>query len=335
MPAPAYDSAALLSAVRRDCFLAASDENWTDTKILAIADDCTLSHIAPIFKATKQDWFQAEKIIPLVASVTAYDIPEEAMWNAFDKAWVIEAATGRIVNEQGLNYINASQKGMFQTTQAGAPIACWTNQTQININSPPDDTVASTYQMLVSYYRRPAQLVRTSDVCTVTAISSVTLIASVTTIPSYMTTYGPDTYTSGSPYRLDVWDRIDPHTRLLGNGTASSSSSTLFTFNGDVVAASVTNISAGDIVSVHGTTIFPDMPAEALPFLRNLVGKTITMAQKDDVGLQSYIEDQQKKLTGVLKGISNRADGSPKKLSMRQAGALNVGSGVGRWWWTQ
>ncbi len=332
--AQAYDSALLLAGVRRDCFLAASDENWSDYRILGVADDCTLSQIAPVFKSTRQDWFQADQIIPLVASVTAYDLPEEAMWSGFDKAWVIESATGRICDDNGLNYINASQKGLFQTVQPGAPIACWTNQTQIVLNAPPDATVASTYSLLLSYYRRPAQLVLTTDVCTVTAISSVTLIASVTTIPAYMTTNGPDTYTSGSPYRLDVYDRTLPNTRLLANATASSSSSTLFTFNGSVVAASVTGINPGDIVSVKGTSIFPDMPPEAMPFLRNLVGKTITMAQKDDVGFQTYVAGQQEQLANVIRGMSNRADGSPKKLSMRQAGALNVGGGVGnRGWW--
>lgn len=325
----------LLSAVRRDCFLAASDENWSDYRILGIADDCTLSQIAPTFKATKQDWFQADHSIPFVASVTAYDLPEEAMWGGVDKVWIVESSTGRILNPDGLNYINASQRGLVQTTQPGAPIAFWSNQTQININAPPDSTTVSTYEMLVSYYRRPAQLVLTTDIVTVTAVSSVTLIASVTTIPSYITTNGPDVYTSGSPYRLDVWDRDLPNTRLIGNATASSSSSTLFTFNGSVTAAQVATINPGDIISVKGTSIYPDMPPEAMPFLRNLVGKTITMAQKDDVGLAAYIEDQQSKLANVIKGASNRADGSPKKLSMRQAGALNVGGGVGRWWWTQ
>lgn len=332
MGAPDYDSAALLTGVRRDCFLAASDENWTDTRIMAIADDCTLSQIAPTFKATKQDWFQADKTIPLVASVTAYDLPEEAMWSGVDKVWVIETATGRITNEKGLNYVNASQRGQVQTQQAGVPSAFWSNQTQLVINAPPDATTVATYSLLVSFYRRPAQLVLTTNVCTVTAVSSVTMIASVTTIPSYMTTNGPDTYTSGSPYRLDVWDRTLPNTRLIGNATASSGSSTLFTFNGDVTAAQVALISAGDVVSVHGTSKYPDMPPEAMPFLRNLVGKTILMAQKDAAGLEAYISAQMVLLTNVIKGMSNRADGSPKKMSMRNAGALRVGGGVSNWW---
>lgn len=332
MGAPDYDSAALLTGVRRDCFLAASDENWTDARIMSIADDCTLSQIAPVFKSTKQDWFQADKYLPFVASVTAYDLPEEAMWSGVDKVWIVETATGRIMDDTGLNYINASQRGLVQTTQAGIPTSYWTNQTQIVVNAPPDATVASTYELLVSYYRRPAQLVLTTNVVTVTAVSSVTLIASVTTIPTYMTTNGPDTYTSGSPYRLDVWDRTLPNTRLIGNATASSGSSTLFTFNGDVTAAQVALISAGDIISVHGTSKYPDMPPEAMPFLRKLVGKTITMAQKDDVGLQAYIEGQQNELSNVIRGMSNRADGSPKKLSMRNAGALRVGGGVSNWW---
>lgn len=331
MGAPDYDSAALLTGVRRDCFLAASDENWTDTRIMAIADDCTLSQIAPVFKSTKQDWFQADKTIPLVASVTAYDLPEEAMWSGVDKVWVIETATGRIIDDAGLNYVNASQRGLVQTQQAGVPAAFWTNQTQLIINAPPDATTVATYSLLVSYYRRPAQLVLTTNVCTVTAVSSVTMIASVTTIPSYITTNGPDTYTSGTPYRLDVWDRTLPNTRLIGNATASVTGAVI-TFNGAVTAAQVALISTGDIISVHGTSKYPDMPPEAMPFLRKLVGKTITMAQKDDVGLQAYIAGQQGELANVIRGMSNRADGSPKKLSMRNAGALRVGGGVSNWW---
>ena len=107
---------------------------------------------------------------------------------------------------------------------------------------------------------------------------------------------------------------------------------TLFTFNGAVTAAQVALISAGDIISVHGTSKYPDMPPEAQPFLRAMVGKTITMAQKDAAGYQTYAQEQMGMLANTLRGMSNRADGSPKKLSLRNAGALRVGGGVGNWW---
>lgn len=333
MGAPDYDSAALLTGVRRDCFLATSDENWTDTRILAIADDRTLDQIAPTFKTTKQDWFQSDQVIPLVASVTAYDLPEQAMWGGADKIWIRETATGRIMDANGLNYIESSQRGLIQSTYAGIPSGFWSNQTQIVLNAPPSTATASTYDLLVSYYRRPAQLVLTTNVVTVTSVSSVTMIASVTTIPAYMSTNGQDAYTSGSPYRLDVWSRTLPNTRLIGNATAASVTTTGFTFISPTTAAEVATISAGDIISVHGTSKYPDMPPEAMPFLRAMVGKTIMMAQKDDAGFQAALAVQREQLANVLRGMSNRMDGSPKKLSMRNAGALRVGGGVSSWWW--
>lgn len=320
-----YATDELLEGVKRDCFLATSDENWSDSRILGVAHDQIIGEIAGRLKNTKQNWFESRGSITLSTTKVAYDLPEEAMFGSVESIHLRDRSTGNIVNK--LILAQPSQIGMYQSDNPTIPVAFFLDQTQIVLPNLPDSTSVSTYDLQVSYYRRPCKLVLLTDVCTATVIAAQSI--TTTTQPTYFTTNAPDPYTSGTPSRVDVWNRLTPYTRKLANATCSLNSGTSITFNGSVTTAQVNTISAGDIVSVHGTTIFPDLPPEVMPLLRRFVAREIKMAQ-GAADYQRYADRLDKDWANVLRGLGKRTDGTPTKLSLYNAGAAQTIS-MRRW----
>ncbi len=172
-------------------------------------------------------------------------------------------------------------------------------------------------------------MVLTSQVCTIQSVTSGTKTVTVSSIPSYVTSNGPDLYTTGIPYRMDVYGRNPPYRRKFTNLTCSPSS-TSFIFDSNVPTATVASITSGDIFCVTGTTIFPDLPPDAHPFLNSLVCATILRAQTDAPGLKLFVEKEMQKLATTLRGMENRADGSPRKLSLYNSAASRT---INQPWW--
>lgn len=317
-----YSTDDLVDAVRRDCFLATSDENWTDERILSIAHDCILEGLAPRMKNAKQNWFLQAASVTLIASVTAYDVPPESMWNGVSSAQLRQTSDGQLCGK--LVLIEPENEYLYAQNQTpNIPGLFWVDHTQLNVLPPPSSDAADTYDLKLTYYRRPAQMVVASSAVTIQSITAASLTVTTSTQPSYFSTNAPDAYTSGRPSRVDVYNRLQPYTRRFTNLTGSITSSSGFLFNGSVTSTQVGQIQSGDIMTVYGTTIFPDLPPELHPYLRRLTAATIRLAQGDPA-YQATIDRVGVDIDNFLRGMNNRTDGSAKKLSLGMSAAGRV-----------
>lgn len=313
------DSAALVAAVRRDLFMAASDDNWTDEKILGIADDCLIGPIAAALKAAKQGWFGGDFDLPLTATVGEYDLPQQLSWGSIENAYLIDKTTGRIVSELG--NISSSQRPLHQPGNSGlsgTPEAVYMREYTVVLTPAPDSNAVSAYSVTVAAYREPGQLCKTSEVARVTAVNSITQTLTITTRPS---SWATDTYTSGTPYRVDIYNRNKPNALRMWNQLVTAPSSTALIFSPSITAAAFAKIAVGDVVTMKDTTPYVDLPRSAVPFLRRMVQKTIVMAQTDPQALQAYLADEAAALAAFMKGMKNRHDGKGLKVSLYHAGA--------------
>lgn len=314
-----YSTDDLIEAVRRDCFLATSDENWTDARILSIAHDCILEGLAPRMKTAHQNWFLQAATVTFVASVTAYDVPAESMWNGVSSVQLRQISDGLLAGK--LTLIDPENEYLYGQPQNPAiPGVFWVNQTELNVIPAPDSNCVSTYDAKLTYYRRPAQMITLSQAVTVQSVTSASLTVTTSTQPTYFSTNAPDAYTSGRPSRVDVYNRLQPYTRRFTNLTGSITSSTGFLFNGSVTSTQVAKIQSGDIMTVYGTTIFPDVPPELHPYLRRLTSATIRLAQGDPA-YQAVIDKANQDVENFLRGMSNRTDGTARKLSLSMSAA--------------
>ena len=315
MPASDNNTTALLAAIRRNSFIATSDTNWGDTRILGIADDCTLE-IASALKRAKQDWFQDDFDVTLVSGQAEYDVPEPAMWSSIENAFLRDKTTGKIVSS--INTVSSSNRQMFDGANVTTSGALWLNHSQIVLTPAPDANTVTRFSMTVSAYRRPGQLVLPAECVNVTAVNSVTQTLTITTRPSSWVT---DAYTSGTPYRVDLYDRTRPNTLLLRDRTVTSPLSTSLVFSPSITAAEFATIAVGDTVAMKNTSPYPDLPDEGVPYLRRMVIQTMLTSQTDLQALQIYLTKEADAAALFIRSMSNRHDGRPKKLSQYNAGA--------------
>lgn len=333
MPAAPNDSASLVAAVRRDCFMATSDDNWDDEAILGIADDCIGGPIAAALKAAKQDWFAKDFDVPLVAGQSAYDVPQNAMWSSIENAYLVDKTTGRLVAELG--NISQSQRILHQPGNdglSGTPQALWWNHTQMMITPAPDANAVAAYSLTVAGYRRPGQLCKTSEVVRARLITaaSMTVQLGIYSITSSSVTAPPSgwagrAYDSYSGYAIDVYGADEPHTVKLAAVIAAASVTTSVLMFGSVTTGYPLTveqfdlIETGDVFAMTGTTPFVPLPREAVPYLRRMIKKTILTAQTDSQALQAYLAEESAALANFMKGMKNRHDGKGRKVSLWNA----------------
>jgi hypothetical protein len=308
----------LLTAVRRDSFMAQSgqSDNWTDPRILGIADDCMLEHVAPTLKRAKVGWFREDFTIDTVTDQARYDVPQEAMWNGLEALWLTDPVSGVVSSK--IQFVDSSNRMLYGSLAPGVPQFAWFDQNQLVLSPPPDSGVVNGFSMTASMYRRPGQLVLMADTCTVTAVNPGTQDMTVTTVPSAFTA---DPYESPSLYHFDLYSRVLPNQRQLFNATFDVNTPTSITPNPLLSAADLAKIVPGTVVTMTRTSPFPDLPWEAVPYLRRMVIRTILTAQTDFQALQVYLGQQAEGLANLLRGMSDRADGSARKLSLANAGA--------------
>lgn len=316
-----YSTDDLIDAVRRDCFLAVSDENWTEARILAIAHDVILEQLSPRMRTAKQNWFLTAGTLTLVQSVTTYDVPSEAMWNGVSSVQLRQTSDGLLCGKLGL--IDPNIEYAYATQAPAIPAGYWVDNTQVNLVPMPDENAAATYDGKLTYYRRPALMITSDQACVVQSITAASLTVTTNTQPSYFSTNAPDAYTSGRPSRVDVYNRLQPYTRRFTDLTGSITSSTGFLFNGSVTSTQVGQIQSGDILCVYGTTIFPDLPPELHPYLQRLTSATIRLAQGDPA-YQAVIDRAAMDAENFIRGMSNRTDGTAKKLSLAFSGGGRI-----------
>jgi len=313
------DSTAFIAAVRRDLFTANGDDNWDDEKILGIADDCLLE-ISGALKATKQEWFAKDFDVALTADKAEYALHEQTAWGSLENIYLIEISTGRMVRELG--NASSSQRPLHQPGNdglSGIPQAAYFRDDSIVLVPAPSSEAVSIYSVTVAGYREPGQLCKTSEVVRVTAVNSVTQTLTTTARPS---SWAVDSYTSGSPYRVDIYGRNKPNAQLLWNQLVTAPSSTALVFSPSITAAAFASISVGDVVTMKDTTPYVDLPRAAVPYLRRMVRKVISTAQTDTQALQLYLAQEAQAAAAFLAGMKNRHDGKGRKVSLYHSAAV-------------
>lgn len=345
-----FDSAALVAAVRRDLFLAQSDDNWPDESILGIADDCLCGPIAAALKAAKQEFFAADFDVPLVADQGSYDLPVGSMWSSIENAYLVDKTTGRIVAT--FENISESQRPLHQPGNdglSGIPQAAWLQHTQLNLTPAPDSNAVAAYSLTVAGYRRPGKLIKTDQAARLQPLAipatadnqmnaamysySMAIVA-MTSLPSLWISdrwgLGNPDHPGSATYDVEVYGAYDPHTRRLPSIVVASITST-----GSVTAmiadfdpantytplqlADYNKIQKSDVLVPAGTTIYVALPLEGIPYLRRMIRKTILTAQTDAQALQEYLAEESAALANFMKGMKNRHDGKGRKVSLYHA----------------
>lgn len=293
----AYTSDDLITDIDRDSFQPAAQDHFTAAQKLAIADNELVETLAPLLVSLDSGYFLETSDTALVAGQAGYDLDRYAMWNKLRRAELVDSS-GSIRN---LDLITPEQVS-FYSTSSGTPAAFELRDKQILLYPPPSSATESLRQWI---YRRPGRLVSTSASAVVQSVNTTTGVVTYTSSK-------PSTFTAASIH--DFYKGTSPFRRI---GTAVSATASPGAAQHTFSTANASLLTAGDYVCVRDETVFPAVPIELVPFLKDLVIRSLARTQMDQAAYQvarAEIVDRAK--AAFMAGPGQRAVGHPKKISI-------------------
>ena len=305
----------LLSGVKRRISIPSNQVLLQDSDMLAIADAIIASKLVPLFESVNQEYFVTRTNVPLVASVSEYDIPYRSVGRGLRDLKIKDSVTDQTYNRslakiaiEDIELVlgNSSTSGFYFIGD--------------RIRLVPDVSSNIQSDILEMWYRiSPSRLVQTSEVSTVVSVGDTDII--VNSVPSTITTLTPIDFVQGRSgnriYSTDI-------TPTAAAGTTISFAS------GDIPD----DLSAGDYISLAGYAPVATMiPNEAYSLLESLISKRCLKAIGDFEGARELSEDISDEQKGLLKLIEPRIEGEPTVIVNRDGLVRGGRAGQRRWFY--
>lgn len=290
----AYTTDDLVADIQRDCYLPTAQRNFSPAQLLLIADQELMNGIAPMLVALDAGFFEEDDDQSTVAGQQRYDFSRYAMWNKLRSVELIDSDT-----PIELDRITQEQKNEYSTSN-GRPRAFQFEHAQLVLWPPPD----AVYTMRQKIYRRPGRMVLTSSAAQVSSVDSGTGVVTYTGSK-------PATFTSSSTH--DFYSGTSPF-RRIGSAISATASpgATQQTFSTDNAAL----LEAGDWVCVRDEAVFPAIPIELHPHLKDLVIRSISRTQGDAQQYQIQRAEIIERARSEMIAPGNRSVGQPKRISI-------------------
>lgn len=293
-----YTSDDLVTDIERDSFAPAAQDQFTSAQKLKIADDELQESLAPILVSLDAGYFLESADTALVAGQAGYDFDRYAMWNKVRKVEILDANG----SPREIELVTPEQRNNYDITTNGTPRAFELSHTQVVLMPAPATATESLRQWI---YRRPGRLVPVASAAVVSSVNTGTGVVTYTASK-------PATFTASSVH--DFYRGNSPF-RRVGTAAAATASGSATTHTFSTTNAAL--LQAGDYVCVRDETVFPAIPIELVPYLKDLVIRSLARTQMDQAAYQvarSEIVDRAK--AAMAAGPGARAVGHPKKISI-------------------
>jgi hypothetical protein len=299
----AYTSDDLVNDVRRDQFLTVAQDHFSPAQILNIADQELHQTLLPLL-ISLDDGFNLEAAdTAFVSGTSDYEVSRYAMYGKVRMVTALRSDG----TERQLVRVTPEQAHLWEGG-SGDPEAFQILADQIRVYPTPSSATESLRQWI---YRRPGRLVPTS--------SAAMVSTAVTTTVTY-TASKPATFTATSVH--DFYRGTSPFRRVATAATATGSPlATTQTFS----AANVALLTANDWVCVRDESVFPAIPLELVPFLKDLVMRSLSRSQMDEAQYQVQRAEIVDRVKSVMKAPGQRVMSTAKKISIDPARVFGGG----------
>lgn len=201
----------LITSIKRDAFFPTTQGNFTDAKLMAIADEVLLFKVVPKVKAWDENFYLDTVDIPFVADQDEYTLPRYAMGNALKDVKTVDA-NGQV---KALTRItDVARLADYDTANSGQPGHFYLEHTTIRVVPAPS---TATDSLRLWIWRRPGRMVPASSARTVSSLVKATGVLTYATAK-------PATFTSSSAH--DVYSHVSPFRRVAASLFATASAAT-------------------------------------------------------------------------------------------------------------
>jgi hypothetical protein len=303
------DSKSLISSIRRRAFIPRSQETFTDEDFLQMAtEEINIGLMDQIMEA-RGDYLVYYKDFDLV-DTNEYEIPSRAHGNKLRDISIVDA-NGRAIQE--LSQITLEELSDVDNNYSGNFNVFYLRNNYVIL---PDFSAPSGYKLRMWFYLRPNTLVINDRGAIILSIADAVVgsdavkVLSFSSIPKHFSSASLlDSTAASSPNKIIYFDMVPVSVNL-----------TLKTIT--FLASDVTKLKVGDVITSAEETIIPNLPTEYHPIVAQRVAIACLEAMGDEQNKQSAERKLAQMEKAVLRIVSNRVEGAPKKIRQRH-GTLN------------
>jgi hypothetical protein len=288
-----YKTEDLVTSVQRRTLAPNAQPTYQTTEIVAFLNEELQLSLCSDILSVREDFFLRKRVIPMVAGVRVYGVPERASGNAMKKIFYISTNGEKFpLRRYGIDAFAGND------SQTGAPHGFMLFGDEILLDRTPQTDLGS---LEVWYFARPNQLVPTSEVAKIEAVTPAadSVVFTVDTdLTSLVPTNGEvDFLCAKSPFFLWAEDAVV--TSITTNSVTVSLASV-------VNAAGVVMPQTGDYICPAQKSNIPQIPQEFHPLLAQMAGCRILEGLGDLNKLQMAEAKLDKMRRQAFQLIANR-----------------------------
>lgn len=312
---PQYNTEELIKAIKRACSVPTSQLTYTDVDFVDIANDRLQSMVVPLMMSAREEYFVKYKDVASPAD-GVIPFPTDAVGAKLRSVCFVQQTSPLVlVNLPRLDLDVVAGVGFFNyATLAGFYIQ------GNDIILYPNTSVPVNSAMRLYYYKRSLALAAPENYGQITAIDTNTNTVQLN--------YLPVSWEVGTILNAVA---SEPNFLVTNESTEITSIS-----SPSVVLTSVEGLSVGDYLSLEGYSAIPQIPVEAMKYLSQITAVACLEGLGDRPGMEAAQAIAEQYKTNLLIMVSQRVDGSVKKI-MNPDGGLRLWTGWGRrgrgWSW--
>lgn len=298
------DSASLVDTIKRKAMIPENQSTFQTADFLAFATEEMHTSIVPHVMSMHEEYFVFVETVALVASKSRYAIPYRAMGNKLRDVFY-QDTQGNLIE---MTRISPDDKSLFQDTTVGNQFVFYYLEGG-NIVITPAVGSSVSGSLIMTYFMRPSDLVESSRIGVITAISTgvSTTTYTVNAVPTgFSTTSKLDLLQAKPGHKIRKID-IYP--------TSVNTTNKTITFNTSDIDS---DTEIGDHIAFAGECMIPQIPSDLHPMLAQRVAARCLEALGDTQGLtnaNAKIQEMEQKSAFI---IDNRVQGSNQKVVNRR-----------------
>ncbi len=291
MSQPQYSNEDLIANIKRRCSVPTSQLTFTPEDFVLLANDTLQGEVVPLIMSAREEYFVTYTDIQAVNGVV--DIPDDATGSKLRTVAYLQSSSPLVlVNLPRIDLdIVAGVNSPFLSL-AGFYIQG--NKLQLY----PSQSLASNCTIRLYYYKRTLVLAEPDAYGQVIAVDVNSNTIQLSNVPS--------SWVAGTV--LNSVAQASPFDVTASSIVVTNVSSPT------IEVDSVAGIAVGDYVSEAGFSAIPQVPVEAHGYLAQLTAVKVLEALGDTDGMQSAMANANKLKSNLMVMISQRVDGSPKKV---------------------
>jgi hypothetical protein len=292
------DTTAFLAAVDRAITVPNYQPRFSQSDILALANEEQQSLVVPMIVALREEFFVFRDTLSITAGDFGFRIPERAIGRTLREIQYRNQTGGTLVYD--LPRISIEDSYRFTNLGSGTPNGFMVEGDTIRLLPTP----SSDGEVVLYTLRKPSNLVLNSRTAVVTAVGTNTVTLSKV----------PSNLTIGS--KIDITDSKPAYPLVYKDLTITNITGLVLTVSG-FTGTALANVDADDVVSTALETSLVQLPDEAATVLVHATAVRVLEALSIPDQMKIAEDKLQQKIRACREILSPRVEGSVPKVIQR------------------